>query len=204
MSAQDSTIMFIARARAGDRVAFDSLARMYLPQIERRVSARIGRRLSEGIEVNDIVQETLLRGFQSIDRFEERGEGSFLRWIGAIAEHVILEALSRQERRRTVPLDDDLASNEPSKATAQRREERFERLRSAIDSLAPEHREVIRLAKLERLPLKAVAERMGRTPEAVKQLLWRALQKLRAGFGDTDSLSLPDRTLDDRETKDGR
>src|SRR5262245_24065229 len=109
--------MFLSRARAGDRMAFDWLARRCLPQIERRVRSRISRSLSEEIEVNDIVQEALLRGFQSIDRFEERGQGSFLRWLGAIAEHVILDALGKRERRRTLPLA-DLASNEPWKAGA--------------------------------------------------------------------------------------
>jgi hypothetical protein len=38
---------------------------------------------------------------------------------------------------------------------------------------------------------------MGRSPEAMKVLLWRALQELKERFGDTESLGLPDRCLDE-------
>ena len=45
-----------------------------------------------------------------------------------------------------------------------------------------------------------IAERMNRSPNAVYKLLARALVELRQNFGDTDSLSLADRTfeLEDR------
>jgi hypothetical protein len=36
---------------------------------------------------------------------------------------------------------------------------------------------------------------MNRTPKAVSKLLRKALEKLKENFGDTESLSLPDRTL---------
>jgi RNA polymerase sigma factor (sigma-70 family) len=65
-----------------------------------------------------------------------------------------------------------------------------------MESLPPDYREVIRLARLRRLPIKEVAQHLGRTPEATTQLLWRAVQKLRVSFGDTDSLHLPQRSLD--------
>ena len=71
------------------------------------------------------------------------------------------------------------------------------RRRIALDKLSPEHREVIRLARIERLPGAEIARRMNRSPSAVAQLLSRALKKLRERFGDTESLSLPDRTLDE-------
>ena len=47
-----------------------------------------------------------------------------------------------------------------------------------------------------------VAERMGRTPNAITLLLRRALEKLKSEFGDTESLSLPDRSLLDGEGSD--
>ena len=78
-----------------------------------------------------------------------------------------------------------------------RREERLSRLQEALEALSPEHREVIRLARFEGLPLREVARRMGRSPGAVRQLLWRALQALKASFGDTESLHLPERGLED-------
>ena len=48
---------------------------------------------------------------------------------------------------------------------------------------------------IEGLKIKEIAERMNRSPAAVKQLLSRALVKLKASFGETESLHLPDREL---------
>ena len=49
-----------------------------------------------------------------------------------------------------------------------RRDERWERLRSSLEALSPDHREVIELARLEGLKINDIAERMGRSPGAVK------------------------------------
>jgi DNA-directed RNA polymerase specialized sigma24 family protein len=52
------------------------------------------------------------------------------------------------------------------------------------------------MARIERLSIGQIAERMGRSPDAVKQLLSRALKQLRQSFGNTESLHLPtDRRL---------
>ena len=79
------------------------------------------------------------------------------------------------------------------------RAERFDRLKVALDTLKPDHREVILLARIRRLPIEDVAKRMGRSPDAVGHLLRRAIQKLKISFGDTDSFRLPDRSLLDEE-----
>jgi RNA polymerase sigma-70 factor (ECF subfamily) len=80
-----------------------------------------------------------------------------------------------------------------------RREERLQRLEAALRELSPEHREVIVLSRIENLPLAEVAERMERTPVAVSGLLLRALRKLRAAFGETESFALPARGLSGEE-----
>jgi RNA polymerase sigma factor (sigma-70 family) len=87
-----------------------------------------------------------------------------------------------------------------------RREERFERLEKALDSLPHDYRTVITLMKVRGLSLKDVARRMGRSPDAVTMLHLRVLRKLRAAYGEanTESLHLPhDRTLDPGKEKDG-
>ncbi|MBI4603525.1 MAG: sigma-70 family RNA polymerase sigma factor [Planctomycetes bacterium] len=186
----------IEKAQAGDRAAFDALVAAHRDRIERHVRESLGARLRGRCEVDDVLQETFLRAFQSLGRFEWRDEGSFLSWLKTIASHVVLEAASRDARDLSVPLERDVPDScvEPEKEL--RRAERFDRLEAALEGLSPEHRQVIRLARLEKLPLKEVARRMDRTPNAVKQLLWRALQKLQAAFGDTESLHLPPRSLE--------
>jgi RNA polymerase sigma factor (sigma-70 family) len=72
-------------------------------------------------------------------------------------------------------------------------------LQRALESLSPDHREVILLARVEGLSMKEIAERLHRSPNAVVQLLWRALKKLRDAFGETESLHLPPRRLSEKE-----
>ena len=76
------------------------------------------------------------------------------------------------------------------------RAQRPERLERAVSELSPDHREVIRLARFEGLKVAEIAKRMERSPGAIHQLLARAMDQLKHGFGDTASLSLPDQALD--------
>lgn len=48
-----------------------------------------------------------------------------------------------------------------------------------------------------------IAQRMNRSPNAVYKLLARALVELRRNFGDTESLTLPDRRLEFEGERDG-
>jgi len=197
MGPPDTTRATIEKAQAGDRAAFDALVAVHRTPVERHVRQSLGARLRERCEADDVLQETYLRAFQSIGRFEWRDQGSFLSWLKTIASHVVLEAASRDARDLSVPLERDVPASGVAPEKELRRAERFDRLEAALEGLSPEHRQVIRLARLEKLPLKEVARRMDRTPNAVKQLLWRALQKLQAAFGDTESLHLPHRNLGD-------
>lgn len=74
-----------------------------------------------------------------------------------------------------------------------RRHERFDRLEAAVKKLTPEYRQVVLLSRIEGLSAKEIADRMNRSPNAVRHLIVRALRELRAHFGDTESLHLPDR-----------
>lgn len=186
----------IEKAQNGDRGAFDSLLEQCRDQLEYFVHMRFGSHLKGVVEVDDVIQESSLRAFRSLSRFNWEGQGSFFRWLKGIAEHVILETASTQRRRPTFQLDHDEPEENPSCGKALRREQRFERLQESFNSLSPEYRKVILLARIRKLPLSVVAEKMHRSPAAVKQLLWRALQKLRSAFGDTESLHLPDRSLE--------
>ena len=71
----------------------------------------------------------------------------------------------------------------------------FERLQSAVEELTPDQKKAVIFARIDGLRIKEIARRMDRSPEAVKQLLTRALKQLRSSFGDTESFHLPDKRL---------
>ena len=199
MNQDSSAAHLVARARNGDREAFDQLAEGQRAKLEAFIRYRLRAPLSTKVEVDDVVQDVLVRALQAIERFHGEDEVHFGRWLTGIAANVILELASQHGRQRAAVLNHDVPDNTATHGTSMRREERFERLQTALESLPSDYREVIVLARLRRLPIKEVADRLNRTPGATTQLLWRAVQKLRQSFGDTESLHLPPRSLDDDE-----
>jgi len=202
MQADDAQDLF-ARAQAGDRAAFDGLVGRTEERLRAVVERRIGGSLRHEVDAADVVQETFLRAFRSLSTIEWQGEEAFLRWLARIAEHVVLDAARRHKKLRFIALEDmesgaEPAGSGPSPSTAVQREERFERLEQALSALPADHRTVIRLVRLDGLPLHEVARRMDRSVNAVSHLLHRALRGLRSAFGDTDSFHLPARRLDER------
>src|SRR5262245_30413884 len=95
------------RAAGGDRAAFDALAGEQRSRLDAHVRARLGSALRLNVDPEDIVQETLLRAFQSIPGMEWRGEDAFRSWLRSTAEHVILHAAQTNRRARS-PLDPEV------------------------------------------------------------------------------------------------
>ena len=52
------------------------------------------------------------------------------------------------------------------------------------------------LARIQGLQVKEIAKRMNRSPDAISQLIRRALMRLRETLGDTESLGLPAKLFD--------
>lgn len=199
MDTHDSTQTLISKARRGDRSAFDELAERLRGRLLGFIRTRLGHRLRRQFEPEDILQGTFLKAFGSLERFECRGKGSLFGWLATIAEYEI-RGLGRSQKLDALPLDEDPSGSAPSPSRIVRREERFDRLESALDSLGADHRTVIRLARIEGLQIAEVARRMDRSPGAVRHLLLRALQKMRQEFGgETHSFGLPGRVLGGEE-----
>ena len=195
---KESTEHLLRQAQSGDRSSFEKLVKACRSRLHTLVRLKLGTELRRKIEVDDIVQETLLQAYDSIGTLRSAEEGRFFRWLSGIANHVIFNEARRQRRRPTVPYESNAVTSDPSPSKNVRRDERFERLEAALDALSPDHREVVLLARIEGLTLAEVAERMERSQGAVAQLLWRALKNLRERFGDTESFHLPQRRLQDR------
>jgi RNA polymerase sigma-70 factor (ECF subfamily) len=185
----------LQRARGRDPDAFEKLAEPHRGALGAFVRSRRGRAVKLGLETEDIVQETFLQAYRSLDRFHWRGPDSLRRWLCGIAEHLIRN-VSRNRGLKVRQLFVDPPNDDPSPSRRMRQGERFERLREALRSLGPERRQVVELARIRGLKIQEIADRMGRSPGAVRQLLWRALAEIKTRFGDTVSLSLPARSLE--------
>ncbi len=196
MALENTTRELIERARAGDRGAFDEIVRRSRKPLELFVASRLGPALKAKVEIEDVVQETLLKAFRSLSSFAWHGEGSFVRWISGIAQHIILQLARKELGGEQMGLQLDVVADAVSPSRNLRRGERLVRLEDALRTLSPDHREVILLTRIQGLPVDEVSKRMNRSAKATRQLLFRALESLKKSFGDTESLSLPQRPID--------
>jgi len=188
----DSTTTFtlLEQARAGNQEALSRAFGMYRRRLAVLVHFKLNPRARRFSEVEDVVQETLLRAFRDFDRFSYESPGSFLRWLSAIADHVIIDRIRYQGRARRdgeqVPFrsasnpmgPEPVDSQTPSRLLAQH--EAVERLLEQLSALPDDYRQIILMAKMEDLTTAEIAERLGKTREAVALLLHRAVKRFRA------------------------
>jgi RNA polymerase sigma-70 factor, ECF subfamily len=187
----------VRKAQEGDRAAFDELTSSAAVPLRARIRARLGPGLREVLDPEDVLQETFLRAFRALGAFRWQGEKSFERWLHGIALNCVLNAARECGKRPLLAISREPPAPGPTPSRAERREERFERLEAALARLRPEYGRVVRLARLEGLSIAEIAARMQRTPDSVRNLLFRAMQELRGSFGDTESLGLPDRSMEE-------
>ncbi len=222
-NAPDITADFVERLRGGDREAFDVLAGPHQRRLLSLIRLRLGDAIRARLDPEDVLQVALLKAYQALPGLEWRGEAGFVAWLTTIAENVCADSLRvhrnaaknsvLRERSLDGPvcdaesgarLADLLSGGAQTPSRGLRREERLERLERALDQLAPQHREVLVLSVVRRLPTREVAEQLGLTSGAVCMLRTRALGKLGELFGYTESLHLPDRPLDGTLGRSGR
>jgi len=185
MTRQESTVL-LREARQGSPDALGELYARYGGRLLAFIRMKMGRDLRARVESRDILQATLLKSFQRLAQFEGGSGATLMGWLVRIAENEIRDQVDFQHRRRrdvaaAVPLDAggiDIPASVRSALSAAVLNEQAERLGAALETMEPDHREVIVLRKLEELSFKDVAARMGRSEDACRMLLARAMVAL--------------------------
>jgi RNA polymerase sigma-70 factor (ECF subfamily) len=183
VSAQTPERELIGRAQAGDVVAFEALAGVYIDRLYTVVLRFVG----DGCEAEDVVQETLLRAWRGIARFQ--GRAMVFTWLYRIAVNESNRALERRLRRRaSVPVDGEAVQvpAPPQEGPASRVEQRElrEAVELAIAKLAPPYRTALVLRDVEGLSTREAAKIVGVGEAAFKSRLHQARLKVRASVGD--------------------
>jgi len=185
MDLQDDSRLF-REARQGSREAIGAVFERYGDRLHALIRVRLGPQLRRRLESRDILQATLLKAFQGFERFEGSGSASLMAWMGTIARDEICdqaERFGRQKRdmARDTTLDERVeALTEPIRSETSRIQLQAdsERLVEALDALKEEHREVILLRSYEELSFREIGERLGKSPDACRMLLARAMTAL--------------------------
>ncbi|HER19428.1 MAG: RNA polymerase sigma factor RpoE [Halothiobacillaceae bacterium] len=92
MSAEETDKALVARARDGDRRAFDLLVLKY----QHRVQRLIARYIRDQEQVFDLAQETFIKAYRALGRF--RGDSAFYTWIYRIAVNTAKNQLASDAR----------------------------------------------------------------------------------------------------------
>ena len=173
----------IGRAQGGDVCAFEALAEVHAD----RLYAVALRFLGDCGEAEDVLQETLLRAWRGIRRFE--GRAMVFTWLYRIAVNESNRALERRTRRRVnVPVDTQAievpAPSRDGPASQAERQELCETLRVAISQLSVPYRTALMLRDVEGLSTREAAEIAGVGEAAFKSRLHQARLMVRARVGD--------------------
>ena len=152
----------ITRWKAGDERAATAL-------VERHASAlaRFAVSCGERTDVDELVQDTFVRAFNSLDGF--RGESSFRTWLFTIERRLLLDRRRSDKRRRDrTEIQESDAATKYDALDSLVADETHAKLRQAVRHLSPTQREVFSLRVAEGLSYKEIAEAVGTTEGAAR------------------------------------
>ncbi len=197
----------VERAKSGDLVAYESLFGTYSSRLESLIERRLSDDLRDKVEARDVLQETYLEAARHFGSFRYDKPGSLYAWLSRIALNKMREMYRHfcQRKKRgggrsraksdfapgtgTTVLSRHAGTGTTPTAAA-RRGEATEELARRLARLPREYRLAISLVRIEERSMAEAASALGRTQNAVKKLLARALAALRKEF-ERDGMSNP-------------
>lgn len=176
----------LARAQAGDQHAFGRLVRMH----QRRVYACALQLLADSGEAEDAAQETFLRAYRAIAKFDGRSELST--WLYRICMNVSLNILRKRRRAATTDIADprvpepvaDPTQGETDPRRSVESAQLYGKLAKALDSLSPSLRSTVILVCIQGVPQKEAAQTLGCPEGTIAWRIHEARNRLRALLGD--------------------
>ncbi len=172
----------VERARSGDNDAF----RLLVEQHSRAIFRLAFRMTGNEEDAEDVVQETFLRAYRQISRYEARS--SFSTWLYRIASNYSLDLIRmrkhREDKREHGAVDgQDLLQSMPETGPGPDRvlysSQVKDRVNAALDELSAQERAAFVLRHFEGLSIEEIGQALGTGTNATKHSIFRAVQKLR-------------------------
>jgi RNA polymerase sigma-70 factor, ECF subfamily len=176
MEPDDETL--VERARSGETEAFRTLVERHSPKLFRLAYRIVG----DEPNAEDAVQETLLRAYRALARFDARSQ--FGTWLHRIAVNTCLEILRKRERLQPREEWNDAEeaagpSPEPGPDRRALSQEVEQAVRGALAGLSPMERTAFVLRHFEGRSIAEICGTLGLRESAGKQAVFRAVKKLR-------------------------
>ena len=180
---KDTEARLAMLARGGDRSAFAGLVDLYKDKMYHLAY----RMLGSSHEAEDIAQETFLRVYTNLDRYDENQK--FSTWIYRIATNLCIDRL--RKRKASYSLDAEmpdgegadwyslLPSNQPTREEEVMLSETQEHIRKAIDTLPEKYKSVVILRYLQDMSLQEIGDVLDMPVTTVKTRVHRGREFLR-------------------------
>ena len=181
MNEQSREQQLVSAARDGDMDAFEALVHLY----EKRVFALTLRMCGNPEDAAEAAQEAFLAAWQGLPGF--RGEASFSTWLYRLTSNACVDLLRREGRHRSAAgpsLNDEetdlhLPDDAPGPQEQAERRELRDQIEAALQSLTPEHRQVLVLREMHQLSYDEIARVLKLDVGTVKSRISRGRKQLR-------------------------
>jgi RNA polymerase sigma-70 factor (ECF subfamily) len=174
------TAAVLARARQGDSEAFRALVERHSRSVFRLAFRMTGNEQ----DAEDVVQESFLRAYKQLGRFESRA--NFGTWLYRIVANCSVDLMrarqARHDQSRGESLDaviDTASADVPTPERLALSAELERRVRDALGALSPLERAAFTLRHYEGRSIDEISRTLGLGTSAAKHSVFRAVKKLR-------------------------
>jgi RNA polymerase sigma factor (sigma-70 family) len=181
-----ATGQLLRRAKDGDQSALDELMARYIPRLRAWASGRLPVHARSLFETGDLVQETLLRTLQGLDRIDVRGDGGFQAYVRSAVLNRIRDEIRWAARRPSADsAPESLENCDPSPLELAIGADLLARYERALSTLATEEQQLLHLRIELDYDYGEIAEMAGRpSRDAARVAVARALRRLAEAMGD--------------------
>ena len=166
----------LVQAAQSDPAKFDALYELHFERVYAFVASRVRNRTT----AEDVASEVFHKALASLPSYEWRGV-PFAAWLLRIAANAIIDHAKRAAREFPAPDDPpEPAANLDLQASEMRAIEHRGQLFRLVGRLPEVQKQVVYERFVEQRSIREIAQRLGKTPGAIKQLQLRAVQNLRA------------------------
>ena len=181
-----STQVLLAGARAGDESAREELVERFLPVLRRWAHGRLPTYARGLVDTDDLVQVTLIRALNNLDRFEPKHEGAFLAYLRRIVLNSVRDEIRRSMRTpQQEEVTETLVDRGPSLLERTLGREVVESYERALAALPEAQQEAVILRVEFGYSYPEIAAALGRpSANAVRMMVSRALVSLAEGMNE--------------------
>jgi len=161
----------LVEAAQNDPARFDALYELHFDRVYGFVAGRVHDRVT----AEDVTSEVFYKALANLKTYEWRGV-PFAAWLLRIAANAVIDRSKRASREHSMP--NDLA--DPGVHLDIRAIEHRARLFRLVSQLPEIQQRVVHERFVDQRSIREIAERLGKSEGAIKQLQLRALERLRA------------------------